>query len=202
MFMGSVDIMDQKRETSSVKRKEKRLSTDIFNYVVSLVCLNAHAIYDQLRLQQSITGKDYSHTEFRRLLAEQFCSCTDELESPPPPTTPQPTGPALITDVEVPLHKHQMSQIEGNIFRPSCYVCTMYECRHKKRKSKPRVNMVCLVCKLAFHPTCFTAYHNPDTVPNEDVCCFLRDINPPKKARQIKSSVTDIKVAPLPFQNW
>ena len=70
MFMGSVDIMDQKRECASVKRKEKHLSTDILNYVISLVCLNAHAIYDQLRLKQSITGKDYTHTEFKRLLAE------------------------------------------------------------------------------------------------------------------------------------
>ena len=199
MFMGSVDIMDQKRECTSVKRKEKHLSTDIFNYVISLVCLNAHAIYDQLRLQQSITGKEYTHTEFKRLLAEQFCSGTGEVESPPQ-TPPEPPAPALIPDMEVPLHKHQMSQIEGNTFRPSCYVCTMYECQHKTRKSKPRVNMVCLVCKAAFHPTCFTAYHNPDTVTNQDVRCFLRDINPPKKDRQLKLSVTDIKVAPLPFQ--
>ena len=48
MFMGSVDIMDQKREATYKKRREKQLSTKIFNYILSLTCLNAHAVYNKL----------------------------------------------------------------------------------------------------------------------------------------------------------
>ena len=58
MFMGSVDIMDQKRASTAVKRKEKHLSTSIFNYVVSLALLNAHAIYDKLLDEKAIEGKN------------------------------------------------------------------------------------------------------------------------------------------------
>ena len=169
-----------------------------------MVCLNAHAVYDQLLLQESIKGQKYTHTEFKRIIAEQFCKGTDAVVDTTPTslevtndTTTVPT-PLLIVDIDVPFHKHHMSQIEGN-FRPSCYVCTMYNCQHNIRKSKPRVNMMCLICKIAFHPTCFLAYHNPDTVTNMDVRGFLGRINPPKKARQITTSICDIKVAPLPF---
>ena len=55
--MGSVDILDQKRASTAVKRKEKNLSTCIFNYVVSLALLNAHAIYDKLLDDKAIQGK-------------------------------------------------------------------------------------------------------------------------------------------------
>ena len=115
-------------------------------------------------------------------------------------TSGELTSPVLIPDVDFPLHRHHISQIEGNMFRPNCYVCTMYNCEHKNRKSKPRVNMMCLVCKLGFHPTCFTAYHNPNGVSNMQVRQFLRGINPPKENRLLKVKVNNIKVAPLPFE--
>ena len=57
MFMGSVDIMDQKRASTAVKRKEKHLSTCIFNYVVSLALLNVHAINGKLLDKKAIKGK-------------------------------------------------------------------------------------------------------------------------------------------------
>ena len=54
MFTCSVEIMDQKRESTSVKRKEKHLSTYFFNYVNSLVFITDHDMYDQLLLQKLV----------------------------------------------------------------------------------------------------------------------------------------------------
>ena len=69
MFMGSVDIIDQKNQSTSAKRKEKHLSTDIFIFVISLICLNDHAIYDQLLLENLIDGEKLTHAEFKRKIA-------------------------------------------------------------------------------------------------------------------------------------
>ena len=53
--------------------KEKHLSTYIFNYVVSLAFLNAHAIYDKLPDEKKFEGKRMKHLELRRQVAIQLC---------------------------------------------------------------------------------------------------------------------------------
>ena len=89
--------------------------------------------------------------------------------------------PELIVESDSPLINHQIAKIEGYTFSPGYYICTMYNCGHNTRKSKARVNMVCLIRKIAFHPKCFTAHYNPNTVADIDVRGVLRGINPPKK---------------------
>ena len=46
--MGLVDVLNQKRENTTEKQKGKRLSTKLFNYVVTFDLLNALAIYEKL----------------------------------------------------------------------------------------------------------------------------------------------------------
>ena len=139
--------------------------------MISLLCLNAHAIYDQLLLQNLIEGEKLLHSEFKRKIAEQLCKEKKVMEA----TNAQSIipKPELIVESDTPLINHHTSKISGTTFRPSFYVRTMYNCEHNTRKSKPRINMVCLIFKIAFHPTCFPAYHNPDTVTNMDVRVFF-----------------------------
>ena len=197
MFMGSVDIIDQKNQSTSAKRKEKHLSTDIFIFVISLICLNAHAIYDQLLLENLIDGEKLTHAEFKRKISEQLCTEKEVMESTNTQSIiPQPI---LIVEPDAPLMKHQISQIASKTFRPSCYVCKMYNTLHCETKPKPRINFVCTICNLAFHPTCFTAYHNLGTVDDEDACQFMQEINPPKKVMQLQSKI--FEVCPFHFKN-
>ena len=201
MFMGSVDIMDQKNQCTSAKRREKHLSTDIFIFVISLVCLNAHAIYDQLLLEKLIDGEKISHAEFKRQIAELLCKeklCKEKKATETTNTPPIIPQPAVIVEADVPLTNHQISQIASKNFRPSCYVCKMYNTLHCETKPKPRINFVCTICNLAFHPTCFTAYHNPKTVDDDDVCKFLKDINPPMQKMQLK--VKNMEMCPFYFK--
>ena len=81
MFMGSVDIMDQKNQSISAKSKERHLSTDIFIFMISLICLNTYAIYDQLLLEKLIDGEKLTHAEFKRKTAEQLCTEKEVMES-------------------------------------------------------------------------------------------------------------------------
>ena len=81
MFMGYVDIIDQKNQSTSAKRKEWHLSTYIFVFVISLICLNSYVIYDQLLLENLIDGEKLTHAEFKRKIAEQLCTETEVMES-------------------------------------------------------------------------------------------------------------------------
>lgn len=205
MFMGSVDIMDQKRASTSVKRKEKHLSTCIFNYVVSLALLNAHAIYDKLLDEKAIQGKKLKHHEFRRQVAAQVCESESEIEI----TAPPKDIPHVIVEEPVPvscsgLPHHQISQASGSQakrFRPTCYVCLMHNQKNSTDAKNPRVATFCRECKLGFHPMCFTAYHNPDGLLDKDLKSFMKSINPPKNKKYLlnEKNLDAMKETPYHF---
>ena len=45
----------------------------------------------------------------------------------------------------------------------------------------------------------FKAYHNPETVDDDDVCKFLKDINPPMQKMQLKGK--HMEMCPFYFKN-
>ena len=67
-------------------------------------------------------------------------------------------------------------------------------------KQDKKVNMMCRVYKLGFHPLCFTAYHNPDSVEDDEARTFLKDICPHAKNREVHKELEDSMFAQYPFQ--
>ena len=192
MFMGSVDIMDQKREATYKKRREKQLSTNIFNHILSLACLNVHAIYNKLLQGEMIEGEHLTHSEFKRQLAQQLCVADNPISSTHIPTNLP--CPLLITEEVSSFHSHQMYRVDENQYMPTCYVCIM------GIKKRVKVNMICRVCKLVFHTTCFTAYHNSDSMEEEEARTFLKSICPCAKRMKVNKKLEDFIFTKYPFQ--
>ena len=110
------------------------------------------------------------HYEFRRQVAVQLCETEMII------TQPENTIPHVIVEEPVNLHcndlgNHQILQVpvsQAKQFRPTCYVCMMYK-HDSPSDKKIRVAFFCRVCKLAFHPMCFTAYYNPEGLHDDNV---------------------------------
>ena len=123
------------------------------------------------------------HYEFRRQVAVQLCESKTEI------TEPENTIPYVIIEEPVPvccndLGKHQISQASGSVakrFRPTCYACMMYKHENPSDAKYPRVVYFCRECKLAFHPMCVTAYHNPKSLNDDNLKSFMKSIHPPER---------------------
>ena len=139
-----------------------------------------------------VEGEHLTHSEFKRQLAEQLCVADSPISSTHIPTNLP--GPVLITEEVSTFHSHQMYQVDSKKSRPTCYACTM------AGKKRVKVSMICKVCKLGFHPTCFTAYHNPDSVEDEELRTFLKRICPHLKRMEVYNKLEDLMFTKYPFQ--
>lgn len=67
-------------------------------------------------------------------------------------------------------------------------------------KKRVKVNMICRVCTLSLYPTCFTAYHNPDSVEEEEARTFLKSFCPHAKRQEVNKKLKDNMFTKYPFQ--
>ena len=142
------------------------------------------------------------HYEFRRQVAAQLCATATATatETETEITAPEKVISHVISEEPVTvscngLSFHQMSQVSGSDssrFRPYCYVCIMYNERNSPCANKPRVSTFCRQCKLGFHPMCFTAYHNPDGLLDENLKAFMKSIHPAQHKYMFKKKKLDM----------
>ena len=75
----------------------------------------------------------------------------------------------------------------------------MYKHEKPSDTKYPRVVYFCRECKLAFHPMCFTAYHNSESLHDDNLKSFMKSIHPPKSKKFHLKDESLEKVSDMPF---
>jgi hypothetical protein len=173
MFMNSVDRFDQLRATVPGIRRETRVSTSMFAFIVDVCVHNAHAV------SKEIGGEKRKLKDFKMDLALALLKSAGD-------------GTVVVNDAQVQgndnLDVEVQEEQERNIrtiaetatdamkatleglgcnasphqlvemqdYKPGrCFLCSL---EHGQAAKKPRYG--CLACKKAFHVNCFAQYHS------------------------------------------
>jgi len=152
-FMNAVDVMDQYRGYCATKRKEQRLSTAMFGFVVDLCVHNAFAVYNQLQ-RTAMSNQWIQKEELPVLRFQEFKRRICE---------------ALVRPTQEDRARAKRASLEGNVpqlceknkrrMRIQCYLCV-----HFGTSEDPRCSFFCQQCNRGFHPECFNVWHNPQCV--------------------------------------
>jgi hypothetical protein len=159
-FMNSVDRMDQLRSACPTRRREKCVSMTMLTLILDLSILNARAVYNKLCL-----GDPFTVTEFKQKICEQLVTpALRERQSAPtvqPVPYEQPRLDAVLGALNTTHYLINLNfNVKGRQADAHCYLCLLLG-----KKLKTRFG--CMDCQKAFHPTCYTAFHNKNALSND-----------------------------------
>jgi hypothetical protein len=159
-FMNSVDRMDQLRSACPTRRREKRVSMTMLTLILDLSILNSRAVYNKLCL-----GDPFTVTAFKQKLCEQLVTPALRERQSAPTVQPVPyEQPRLDAVLGVLNTTHYIINLsfnaKGRQADAHCYLCLLFG-----KKLKTRFG--CMDCQKAFHPTCYTAFHNKNALSND-----------------------------------
>jgi len=171
IYMNSVDRFDQLRATVPSIRKEKRVTSSMFAFLVDVCVHNAHAV------SKEIGGETRKLSKFKMDMAKQFLKSGGEgFQNLEPVAANQQASVAVCNDQRQTIatiaesaaavtkttldglgHTDSMHQLvelrDRNTGR--CFLCSM---EHSQEAKKSIYG--CLACKKAFHVECFSQYHS------------------------------------------
>lgn len=147
-YMNSVDLMDQRRATNAIRRKEPRLPMTLFGLVLDLSISNAFTIMKELRHRRN-EADNIEFKEFKRLVASQLVDKYEESKSKKRKRVGSTVDSLGIVDTT-----HVLLPYKDNK-RRECYVCTGLTNAEQKQR------LCCIGCAKGFHVECFAAFHYP-----------------------------------------
>lgn len=179
-YMNSVDLMDQRRATNAIRRKEPRLSMTLFSLVVDLSISNAFSVSQVLNSQRG-KNNDSEFREFKRLLASQLVDKYEKSKSKKRKrggTTIDTMGVVNTTHVLLPY-------ADGK--RRECFVCSGLTNVEQKQR------LCCIGCGKGFHVECFAAFHYPRALITKKDALLKLILNLGNSSRSRKSKFIPIR---------
>lgn len=192
-FMNAVDVMDQYRGYCATKRKDSRISTALFGFVVDACVHNAYAVYKQLiktaKSNQWLMEcpSELKFQEFKRQICEQLVSPAQEerrrqkrasLDNSLPKTSESrhTLWPTVMGTAKV---KRNM--------RIQCFLCATVGV-----SGDTRCKSICRECNKGFHQECFNVWHNQDCVKEKrpDVYEVVQEAKQASQERKCSAKVS------------
>jgi len=162
--MNAVDVMDQYRGYCPTKRKDVRLSTALFGFVVDCCVHNAYGIYNQLHRSSSTNEwlkRDMPrlrYQEFKRLICTQLVQEAQRERARAKRTSLDSSLPQS-SDARHTLWPTGHSESSKRNMRVQCFLCSLLS-----EEKDPRCTFICRECNKGYHPECFNLRHNPSCV--------------------------------------
>jgi len=148
--MNSVDYMDQRRSTNLTRRKEQRVSMNIFTCLLDLGLSNVYCLYEQVH---SSTEPQISFRNFKRKVCEALIIPFQESRKRKYlQISEKPQYSNIATSIIGTIGTDHMLMENLDKSDIHCFLCLMSDKKKKKIYG-------CVACKKGFYVNCFTALH-------------------------------------------
>ena len=178
--MNAVDVMDQYRGYCPTKRKEMRLSTALFGFIVDCCVHNAYGVFNQLQLEKE--SNNYLTRDIEPMKFQEFKRqvCAGLVEEQISLRRQRKAGSLERSVPQTSCLRHTLwttafSEKGNRTMRVVCHLCSLF-----RKQDNIRTTFICRECNRGFHVDCFNAWHNTEMLKEDrpdlhEIVCEMKE---------------------------